>query len=93
MLMVQMEGQYQFLYEIVREQFVERYPNLLEQRSLDLLSQSRKKTSDKAKWAAEESYSHDRDDWGSIEDDDDDHESGGLDVPELKPAKRPRHWK
>ena len=49
MLMVQMEGQYQFLYDIVREQLLERYPNLLEQRSLDPLSQSRKENSDTAK--------------------------------------------
>ena len=46
MLMVQSEMQYEFLYEIVREKLLERYPNLLEQRSLDLLSWSGEEDSD-----------------------------------------------
>ena len=48
MLMVQMESQYQFLYEIVREQLLQRYPNLLEQRSLDPVPQPGKKNPDSA---------------------------------------------
>ena len=79
MLMVQSETQYQFLYEIVREQFMERYPHLLELLPLRSQPQSSNEESDMAKTMKQGSDSHDA---GFLR------VAGGLNESELKPVPK-----